>query len=68
MNREKDGTLLEAPFVALRFVFGDAKSDQRTGESTDCATDADACQCSSHRSSSDERTYARNGQCANPGQ
>src|SRR5271170_3764575 len=52
------------PFVTLRFVLRDAEADQCASESADGAADTDARQCGHDRSSSDERAYARDRQCA----
>src|SRR5664279_4227700 len=64
MNGQQNPAILDAPFVALGFVFRDSHTDQSAREATDCAANAGSREGCHDRSGSNERPEAGYCQCA----
>ena len=66
MNRNQHASAFNFAFVAFRFIFGNAQSHQRTGDTAERSTNGGTCQGSHDWSGRNQRSDARNGKCADP--
>src|SRR5271168_5257727 len=64
MNRQENTTFRNATFIALRFVLGDAHTDQRAGKPAHCAAHSQTRQGRHDWPCGDEWSHARNRECA----
>src|SRR5664279_4869784 len=67
VDRDEEVARLDLAFIPFGFDLGDAQADQPAGDAARSRTDGGAAQCGDNRTRGDERTDARNGQGANPG-
>ena len=61
MHRKQDVAFFDTAFIALRFIFGNTHSDQRSDQSADRSAGAKARQRSHDWTRSDEWSKPRNG-------
>ena len=66
MNRQENATLVDPPFVTLRFVFGNSKTNKCSNKSPGGATHSDASQCRHKGPCDEKRSNSRYRQCTNP--
>ncbi len=64
VDGEKCSAVLDAAFVALGFILGDAHADQGSDETAYCAADSEPGERGHDGAGSDEWTNARYGECS----
>ena len=68
VDGEQDAAILDAPFEAFRFVFGNSHSNERSSHAADRTARSDSRQGGDQGPGSDKRSEAGNGDSANSDQ
>ena len=68
MHGDEDAAILDAAFVALGLVLGNAHADECSDEAADCSANAETRECAHDGTRSDERTDAGDRERADAGE